>query len=128
MVIVKRFRQTFCLVLIVFMAASSVLAGAASPAFLAAPAAPMAESCHQALMPRNNTDSKLPAAPVSPNRYMCCVAGHEAAVVRGFHVQTPLAELAGEVTESQPAAASGPPPSEYRLGSPPTRDPHPMRI
>lgn len=125
---VKLFRQTSCLVLIVLLAASSVLAAAASPAFLAAPTAPMAESCHQALMPSSNTDSQLPAAPVSPNRYMCCVMGHEAAVVRGFHVETGLAELASGVTESQPAAASGPPPHKYRIGSPPSRDPHPMRI
>lgn len=124
---VKLFRQTSCLVLTVLMAASSVLAGAASPASLAASAASMAESCHQALMSSSNTDSQLPA-PVSPNRYMCCVAGHEAAVVRGFHVQIPLAELAGGLTESHPAAASGPPPHKYRIGSPPSRDPHPMRI
>jgi hypothetical protein len=122
------FGQISCLVLIVFMAVSSVLAAVVSPAFSPAPAASMAETCHQAPMPSHDTDSQLPATPVSPKRYMCCVAGHEAAMVRGFYVKIPLAELADEMTESAPVAASAPPPREYRIGSPPSRDAHPMRI
>lgn len=124
----KLFRQISSLVLIVFMAVSSVLAAAAPPAFISTPSAPVGESCHQALMPSGNTDSHFPVAPVSPKSYMCCVAGHEAAMVRGFHVQIPLAELADEMTEAAPVAASAPPPREYRIGSPPSRDAHPMRI
>jgi hypothetical protein len=138
----KAFAQTWCLFLIVAMAAVGVIPAAASHLLSKAPAAtPIAESCHETLIPggnsshtssRNsnrNSDSKPPSAPVSPSRYICCLAGHDAAVVRSVHVEIPLAEFAGGVTEQKPLAAPDPQiPNDVRLDSPPSRDPHPMRI
>ena len=130
----KAFAQIWCLFLIVAMAAVGVIPAAASHLLSKAPAAtPIAESCHEALMPSGNSsrtsDSKPPSAPVSPSRYICCLAGHDAAVVRRVHVETPLAELAGGVTEQKPLAAPDTQiPHDVRLDSPPSRDPRPMRI
>lgn len=130
----KAFAQIWCLFLIVAMAAVGVIPAAASHLLSKAPAAtPIAESCHEALIPggnsSRNSDSKPPSAPVSPARYICCLVGHDAAVVRSVHVEIPLAEFAGGVTEQKPLAAPDTQiPHGVRLDSPPSSDPHPLRI
>jgi hypothetical protein len=140
----KAFAQIWCLFLIVAMAAVGVIPAAASHllSMSKAPAAtPIAESCHEALIPSGNSshtssrnssrtsDSKPPSAPVSPARYICCLVWHDAAIVRNVHVEIPLAELAGAVTEQKPLAAPDTKiPHDVRLDSPPSSDPHPLRI
>ena len=126
---VRSLGQIRSLLLIVVTAASSVLPAASSPLFFAPPAPIAAESCHQAQIPSRNPDSQQPAPPLSGNHYSCCVAGHDAALLRGCQVEGPFAALVGSLPATKPVTACFPSPlRENRTDSPSPGHSHPIRI